>query len=75
MKYKDSMIMELEKLKEIVTPIFSRNRVKRALLFGSSARGTAAKKSDLDFLNMLDSDQRFFDKQGKRACARNWIVS
>lgn len=54
--------MELEKLKEVLAPVFSRNRVQRALLFGSSARGTGTRHSDLDILIVLDSDQRFFDR-------------
>jgi uncharacterized protein len=54
--------MELEKLKKILAPVFSRKRVKRALLFGSFARGTGTRHSDLDILIVQDSDKRFFDR-------------
>ncbi|MBI5585537.1 MAG: nucleotidyltransferase domain-containing protein [Deltaproteobacteria bacterium] len=54
--------MEFEKLKEIVAPIFSRNKVLWALLFGSSARGSVTKHSDLDILIVQNSDKRFFDR-------------
>ena len=54
--------MELAKLKEVLSPVFSRNRVRRALLFGSSARGTGTRHSDLDILIVQDSDKRFFDR-------------
>jgi predicted nucleotidyltransferase len=54
--------MELAKLKEVLAPVLSRNRVQGDLLFGSSARGTGTRKSDLDILIVQDSDKRFFDR-------------
>jgi predicted nucleotidyltransferase len=35
-------------LKTILTPIFLRNNVRRAVLFGSYGRGAASPKSDID---------------------------
>ncbi|HJD30711.1 MAG TPA: nucleotidyltransferase domain-containing protein, partial [Candidatus Eisenbergiella stercorigallinarum] len=37
-------------LKSVIIPIFKRYDISRAVLFGSVAKGTATKKSDLDFL-------------------------
>ena len=54
--------MDFEEFQQILSPIFSQNQVKRALLFGSSARGTRSRKSDLDILIIMDSEKRFFHR-------------
>jgi predicted nucleotidyltransferase len=43
-------------IRSILTPVFSRYKVKRAVLFGSYAKGTADEKSDVDLL--VDSGLR-----------------
>ncbi len=53
---------DFEKLKTLLEPVFKRKRVSRALLFGSSARDTETRKSDLDLFIVMDTDKRFFDR-------------
>ena len=53
---------DFEKLKTLLEPVFKRNRVSRVLLFGSGARDTETRKSDLDLFIVMDTDKRFFDR-------------
>ena len=48
--------------KTLLTPIFKRNNVLKAVVFGSTARATRSKKSDLDLMIVMKSDKRFFDR-------------
>jgi len=43
-------------LKEMLTPVFSHNGVRKAVLFGSYGKGAASSKSDIDLL--VDSGLR-----------------
>lgn len=51
-----SKVYTLLELQKILTPIFQQNGVKRAVLFGSYAKGLATSKSDIDLL--VDSGLR-----------------
>jgi uncharacterized protein len=42
--------MRIEDIKLIITPLLLKHEVTRAGIFGSMARGTGAKRSDLDIL-------------------------
>lgn len=53
---------QLEQLSELLQPIFIKNRVIKAVVFGSFARGSVTKKSDLDLLLVMHSEKRFFDR-------------
>ena len=46
----------LERLKDELTPVFQKNKVRKATLFGSCAKKTATKYSDVDLL--VDSGLR-----------------
>ncbi len=48
------------KFQDILYPVFKRNKVIKALLFGSLAQGKGTKRSDVDLLIVMDSDKRFF---------------
>jgi len=54
----------LEKIKDILKPIFEMNRVDRAIVFGSYAKGTNVNDSDIDIL--IDSNGKLvgFDFYG-----------
>lgn len=54
--------VEISKIQALLNTIFKKNRVKQVILFGSAARMTATKKSDLDLMIVMESDQRFFDR-------------
>jgi predicted nucleotidyltransferase len=42
--------LKIEEIKETITPILIRHRIKRAGIFGSVAKGEATPKSDIDIL-------------------------
>ena len=50
------MIMTIDGIKHRITPVLRRHGVKRAVLFGSWARGNATGRSDVDL--MVDSGLR-----------------
>jgi len=54
--------MDIEEVIRRLKPIFLKNRVEKAILFGSVVRGTQTRKSDLDLLIVLKTDKRFFDR-------------
>lgn len=53
---------QIHKLILSLTPVFERNGVLKAVLFGSAARDTATKKSDIDLMIVMETDKRFFDR-------------
>ena len=48
--------IEVEKIKERIIPILKNNKVTKAGIFGSYARGEQKKKSDVDILVEIDDD-------------------
>ena len=55
-------VYDITEIKERLTPIFRDNQVKRAVLFGSYAKGAACPKSDVDIL--VDSGLKGLDFVG-----------
>ena len=53
--------MELEEIKEKVTPILRRYGVKRASIFGSAIRGEMRNDSDIDILVEIGEDISLLD--------------
>jgi len=53
--------MELEEIKEEVTPILRRYGVKRASIFGSAIRGEMRNDSDIDILVEIGEDISLLD--------------
>ena len=47
-----------------MAPVFRRNKVCKAVLFGSAASDTETKKSDIDVMIVMETDKRFFDRYG-----------
>ncbi|MCC8105482.1 MAG: nucleotidyltransferase domain-containing protein [Clostridiales bacterium] len=45
-----SKVYTVSQIKNILTPVFRRHNVRRAVLFGSYGKGRANEKSDLDIL-------------------------
>jgi len=48
------MVLTQEEIRNMITPVVQRHPVKRVVIFGSYARGTATAESDLDI--MIDSE-------------------
>ena len=55
-------IYTVEQLKNLLTPIFVRNDIRKAVLFGSYGKGVASPKSDIDLF--VDSGLRGFAYYG-----------
>ena len=53
---------EFKRLQASLAPIFRRNEVFKAVLFGSAVRDTETKKSDIDLMIVMETDKRFFDR-------------
>ena len=54
--------MTLTRLKKILGPLFRKKKVNRAILFGSFARETKSKRSDIDILIVKKTKKRFLDR-------------
>jgi predicted nucleotidyltransferase len=52
----------VERIREAVTFVARRNNARRALLFGSHARRTATRRSDVDLLFVEETKDRFLDR-------------
>ncbi len=59
---RDSGRYSLENIKDTLRPFFSKHNIEKAVVFGSYARNTQNRKSDLDLLLVVDTDKRFFDR-------------
>jgi len=53
---------DLEELKRLLEPVFTETGTLKAIVFGSVARGTGTRKSDLDLMIVKDTARRFFDR-------------
>jgi len=53
---------DLEELRRLLEPVFASTGTLKALVFGSVARGTGTRKSDLDLMIVKETDRRFFDR-------------
>src|SRR5215831_9122148 len=61
MKQRDRLT-KLFSVKRKALPVLRKHRVKRAAIFGSVARGTSSRKSDVDFLiEYCDENRTLFD--------------
>jgi len=49
-------------LSSLLGPVFARYGIRRAILFGSLARGDASRHSDLDLIVVQDTPKRFLDR-------------
>jgi predicted nucleotidyltransferase len=53
---------DIKKVKEMLSPLFRENRVKKVVLFGSFSKRSHTRKSDLDLMIITETDQRFFER-------------
>jgi predicted nucleotidyltransferase len=53
---------EIEDYKSLFKPIFEKNDVQKAVLFGSVCRDTQTRKSDVDLMIVMRTNKRFFDR-------------
>ena len=55
-------MITISQLRNFLNPVFKKTDVTKAFLFGSYARGTADKGSDIDILIIKKTDKRFLDR-------------
>jgi len=53
---------ELEAIRVQLAPTLKEMGVDKAILFGSISRGTKSRKSDIDLLLVVETEERFFDR-------------
>lgn len=56
------MPISLDEVSRRLRPVFQRNGVVRAVIFGSAARGELSRRSDVDILVVQRTDKRFLDR-------------
>ena len=55
-----SQVPTIDEIRELLAPALKRGGAKRAIVFGSYARGDSDEHSDLDLIIVADTQQRFF---------------
>ncbi len=58
-------MLTLEHIRKVVVELAVANHATLALLFGSFARGTATRHSDVDLIFVEETDLRFLDRIGR----------
>jgi predicted nucleotidyltransferase len=53
---------ELTEIAHLLAPFFTQTNTRRAIVFGSIAKGSQTKRSDLDLIIVTETDKRFFDR-------------
>jgi predicted nucleotidyltransferase len=53
---------EVDEIRTQLEPTLKGLRVEKAILFGSIPRGTRSRKSDIDLLLVVETEERFFDR-------------
>lgn len=56
------MANPLEEIADQLRPIFQRHHIRRAIVFGSLARGEASRRSDLDLIVVQETTERFVER-------------
>jgi predicted nucleotidyltransferase len=55
-------LSDLEEIRIQLSPVLKELHVLKAILFGSASRGTGTRKSDVDLLLVVETEERFFDR-------------
>lgn len=53
---------EIDQIAKNLIPTLRELGVEKAVLFGSAARGTKSRRSDIDILIVVETKERFFDR-------------
>jgi predicted nucleotidyltransferase len=53
---------EIDHIKKLLLPVFKQTNTEKVYLFGSLARGTQTRKSDIDLMIICQTNKRFFDR-------------
>lgn len=52
----------INEIKFRLTPLFEQYHIRKAILFGSMARGEASRRSDVDLILIQETEKRFWDR-------------
>ena len=55
-------MQSINKLKKSLRPVFTKRKIIKAILFGSMARGTEGRISDVDLIIIMNTDKRFLKR-------------
>jgi predicted nucleotidyltransferase len=58
----DDFVVSVEEIKKSFIPVLARGGAKKAILFGSYARGEADQQSDIDLLIIAESKRPFIER-------------
>ena len=58
----------MSSLAERLGPVLAAHGFEKAIVFGSVARGTASRRSDLDLILVKRTKERFLDRYGRVLC-------
>jgi len=65
---KDTRVsVSLEEIQSMLTPFFQGHRIIKTIVFGSFATGLNSRKSDLDMILVMDTEERFFKRHDSGA--------
>ena len=53
---------QVDEIRTQLTPTLKELGVGKAILFGSTSKGTESRKSDIDLLLVVETEERFFDR-------------
>lgn len=67
--------LSLEEIRSSLLPMLKQCGIKKAIVFGSHARGTQDRKSDLDLLIVMETSARFFERYDRIAGIRQALPS
>jgi len=67
--------LSLEEIRSSLLPILEQCGIEKAIVFGSHARGTQDRRSDLDLLLVMETSARFFERYDKIAGLRQALPS
>ena len=49
---------DVSKIREMLSPVFVENKIKKAVLFGSFSKRSQTRKSDLDLMIITETDKK-----------------
>ena len=53
---------DIQNLAELLKPFFEEIGVEKAIMFGSSSKGSDTRRSDIDLVVIMETNKRFFDR-------------
>ena len=57
-----ALLPSVSTIQEKLIPVFQRYGIRKAILFGSFARGEASRHSDVDLILLQETEKRFLDR-------------